>query len=90
MKTSGGSIPFKKTFCLLGMCVLGCFVTLGANAQDASPNAIPRSAAAAQAPMFSDAELDQMLAPIALYPDVLLTQTLIASVIPPPKRCEQK
>lgn len=82
MKTSGGSIPFKKTFCLLGMCVLGCFVTLGANAQDASPNAIPRSAAAAQAPMFSDAELDQMLAPIALYPDVLLTQTLIASTYP--------
>lgn len=82
MKTSGGSIPFKKTFCLLGMCVLGCFVTLSANAQDASPNAIPRSAAAAQAPMFSDAELDQMLAPIALYPDVLLTQTLIASTYP--------
>ena len=32
--------------------------------------------------MFSDAELDQMLAPIALYPDVLLTQTLIASTYP--------
>lgn len=82
MKTSGGSIPFKKTVCLLGMCVLGSFAVVSANAQGASPNSIPRTAAAAQAPMFSDAELDQMLAPIALYPDVLLTQTLIASTYP--------
>jgi hypothetical protein len=31
---------------------------------------------------FSQAELDQMLAPIALYPDVLLSQVLIASTYP--------
>lgn len=82
MKTSGDSIPFKKTFCLMGIFVLGCFTAVGVNAQNASPNAIPRSAATAQAPLFSDAELDQMLAPIALYPDVLLTQTLIAATYP--------
>lgn len=82
MKTGGGSIPFKKTFCILGMCVLGCFAGVGASAQDAQSSVIPRSAAAMQAPLFSDAELDQMLAPIALYPDVLLTQTLIASTYP--------
>ncbi len=82
MKTSGSSIPFKKTFCFLSICVLGCFTAVSVNAQDASPNTIPRTAAAAQASLFSDAELDQMLAPIALYPDVLLTQTLIASTYP--------
>lgn len=32
--------------------------------------------------LFSDAELDQMLAPIALYPDVLLSQILMASTYP--------
>jgi hypothetical protein len=31
---------------------------------------------------FSQAELDQMLAPIALYPDVLLSQVLMASTYP--------
>ena len=31
---------------------------------------------------FSEAELDQMLAPIALYPDSLLAQVLIASTYP--------
>ena len=32
--------------------------------------------------VFSQAELDQMLAPIALYPDALLSQVLIASTYP--------
>lgn len=31
---------------------------------------------------FSQAELDQMLAPIALYPDVLLSQILVAATYP--------
>lgn len=82
MKTSSGSIPFKKTFCLLSICVLGCFTAASVNAQDISLHTIPRAATVAQAPLFSDAELDQMLAPIALYPDVLLTQTLIAATYP--------
>jgi hypothetical protein len=34
------------------------------------------------APAFSPAELDQMLAPVALYPDVLLSQILIAATYP--------
>jgi hypothetical protein len=33
-------------------------------------------------PLLSPAELDQMLAPIALYPDVLLSQVLMASTYP--------
>jgi hypothetical protein len=43
----------------------------------------PASRAAEQASVeFSQAELDQMLAPIALYPDALLSQVLIASTYP--------
>jgi hypothetical protein len=39
---------------------------------------------AAQAPqrVFTQAELDQMLAPVALYPDALLSQVLMASTYP--------
>jgi hypothetical protein len=43
-------------------------------------------ACAAQAreevPLFSQAELDQMLAPVALYPDQLLSQVLMAATYP--------
>ena len=34
------------------------------------------------APALSQAELEQILAPIALYPDDLLTQVLVASTYP--------
>lgn len=37
---------------------------------------------AAQAAPYSQAELDQMLAPIALYPDALLSQILLAATCP--------
>jgi hypothetical protein len=40
------------------------------------------SAAEQETPSFNDAELAQMLAPIALYPDSLLTHILIASTYP--------
>ena len=33
-------------------------------------------------PVFTQQELDQMLAPIALYPDSLLSQILMASTYP--------
>src|ERR1700752_3256248 len=36
-------------------------------------------AVAQERPAFSDQELDQMLAPISLYPDSLLSQILMAS-----------
>ena len=41
--------------------------------------------AIAQEGKFSKQQLDQMLAPIALYPDDLLTNVLMASTYPP--RC---
>jgi hypothetical protein len=45
-------------------------------AQEPSPRPAP------EAPAFSQAELDQMLAPIALYPDELLSQILMAATYP--------
>jgi Protein of unknown function (DUF3300)/Chaperone of endosialidase len=42
----------------------------------------PQPAAAPAQPLLKPAELDQMLAPIALYPDPLLTQVLIAATYP--------
>ena len=40
------------------------------------------SAQGAQAPTFSSEELEQIVAPIALYPDALLAQVLMASTYP--------
>ena len=39
-------------------------------------------AQAQQTPIFTIEQLDQMLAPIALYPDALLSQVLMASTYP--------
>jgi len=50
---------------------------IGANAQTAAP---PASASSAQP--LKPAELDQLVAPIALYPDPLLAQVLMASAYP--------
>jgi hypothetical protein len=51
-------------------------------AQAASQAAATAAAPSDQAPVFKDEELDQMLAPIALYPDSLLSQVLMASTYP--------
>jgi len=42
----------------------------------------PLNATAQERPVFSQPELDQMLAPIALYPDALLSQILMAATYP--------
>lgn len=43
---------------------------------------VPTASAQQENPAFSQAELDQMLAPITLYPDVLLSQILVAATYP--------
>jgi hypothetical protein len=48
----------------------------------ALPLALPAAFAQEDEPAFSQAELDQMLAPIALYPDALLSQILMAATYP--------
>ena len=50
-----------------------------AAAADAPP---PEAAAAPQAKMFKAEEIEQLVAPIALYPDPLLAQVLMASTYP--------
>ena len=44
--------------------------------------AAPAAPAAASAKAFSQQDLDELLAPIALYPDALLAQVLMASTYP--------
>ena len=56
--------------------------TAPATAPAANPPAATAPAAAPAAPVFKPEELDQLLAPIALYPDDLLAQVLMASTYP--------
>ncbi len=46
------------------------------------PGTFAQEAASGEAQIFRQEELDQMLAPIALYPDSLLSQVLMASTYP--------
>jgi hypothetical protein len=62
------------TRALIGVLVVALAAPLGALAQNAQSN-VPGQT-------FSRAELDQMLAPIALYPDSMLAQILIAATYP--------
>src|SRR5215475_5648281 len=62
--------------------VLFCSVPLAAQAQAQAPAQPAPAAAPATAPLLKAEELDALLAPIALYPDPLLSQVLIASTYP--------
>jgi hypothetical protein len=52
-------------------------------AQQPAPAGAAPAAPAAGAKTFSQQDLDQLLAPIALYPDALLAQILMASTSRP-------
>jgi hypothetical protein len=60
--------------------VVMSFIACAAQQQPAPP--VAPSAPVLPAPLFSSGQLDQMLAPIALYPDPLLAQILVASTYP--------
>jgi len=64
---------------LLGTALLLVTPSAWAEETAATPAAAP---AAAPAKTFSQQDLDQLLAPIALYPDALLAQVLMASTYP--------
>lgn len=51
-------------------------------AQSYAPPPPPANAPAQEQPAYTQQELDQILAPIALYPDALLSQILMASTYP--------
>jgi hypothetical protein len=60
-------------------CLRGCLIGVVALLL---VSAAPAGAQSADAPAYSQDELDQLLAPVALYPDQLLTQVLIAATYP--------
>ena len=64
----------------LAVALLVAFVPMAAQPQ--APTAPAAAAAPAGAKTFSQQELDELLAPIALYPDALLAQVLMASTYP--------
>jgi hypothetical protein len=78
--------PFRPIIAI----VAGVTLVLSATAQTPPPppqpaagQPAPRSAQAAPgAKSFSQQELEQLVAPIALYPDALLAQVLMASTYP--------
>ena len=78
MKTT--NIPFRRGIVYLLVCVLG--VPPAALAQVGTVMPLPSTAGQASAPAFNQQELDQMLAPVALYPDALLAQVLMAATYP--------
>ena len=63
--------------CLSGPLVQAQTADVPVNATDTAP-----VTASAKDPVFSQEQLEQMLAPIALYPDPLLAQVLMASTYP--------
>jgi hypothetical protein len=54
----------------------------GLNARPIQQTAAPAAPVAQEAPKISADQLDSLVAPIALYPDPLLSQTLVASTYP--------
>ena len=65
-----------STFQLLALALI-ILAPIGAKAQTAAP-----PATASNAQLLKPAELDQLVAPIALYPDPLLAEVLMASTYP--------
>jgi hypothetical protein len=72
---------------VVALVAMGIVFAGSAIAQDAAPAAsddatAPEAVAEPSAPAFSQEQLDQMLAPIALYPDSLLIQLMMSSTYP--------
>ncbi|HEV7336714.1 MAG TPA: DUF3300 domain-containing protein [Bosea sp. (in: a-proteobacteria)] len=69
-------------------CFLACGLVSRPLAQTPPPQAVPPAAAPVAAPpaqaaqVLSNAELEALVAPVALYPDTLLAQLLMASTYP--------
>src|SRR5262245_26438764 len=64
------------------MTSLLCLLPLAACAQAPAPATAPAAATKPEQPLLKPMELEAQVAPIALYPDPLLSQLLIASTYP--------
>lgn len=78
--TEVGPMLFNKLQLMLRAGTLAAGLALGPQFVIAQP--APQQPEGAQAFVFPQEELDQLLAPIALYPDTLLMQVLAASTYP--------
>ncbi len=68
---------FRRSFAVgLALIIAGSSAVL--SAQNAPPASVPQ----ANTPLLSPQQLDNLVAPIALYPDPLVTQVLVASTYP--------
>ncbi|EKB9389120.1 TPA: DUF3300 domain-containing protein [Pseudomonas aeruginosa] len=74
-------MPARHRYSLILLAILAMPVHAEAPAAE-NPIAYARLPAKATEQPFKEAELDQMLAPLALYPDALLAQVLMASTYP--------
>ena len=75
MKPSRSRFSWQGWHCLVWLLVFVCAPVFSQNAP------APQGQGSSQK-VFNNQELDQMLAPVALYPDALLSQVLMASTYP--------
>jgi len=73
---------FRALACLLVLLLTVPLPAGGQPAQPAAPAAQPAAPAESAAPAFTAEQLEQIAAPVALYPDPLLAQVLMASTYP--------
>src|SRR5258708_33516971 len=71
----------RVTACSLGLMILSAGHLPVASAQDTVAPGQP-APQDASAPVYQPQQIDQLVAPIALYPDALLAQTLMAATYP--------
>ena len=80
MKTTGMGWRARAGLALIALLATGAVPAQGT--QQAAPAAQGQAAPAPQQKIFKNEELDQMMAPVALYPDSVLSQILMASTYP--------
>jgi hypothetical protein len=73
----------RFAFCAVPLVLVSSFATAPARAQDTTaPAQIQSQSQTQNQASFSEAQIEQFVAPIALYPDPLLSQILMASTYP--------
>jgi hypothetical protein len=82
---AGNTVHLKPTLpSIRGLIAVFCAVLLAPGSPDvyAQPSSQDASSQGQEAPKIPNDQLDSLVAPIALYPDPLLTQVLVASTYP--------
>ncbi|MFZ3320903.1 MAG: DUF3300 domain-containing protein [Usitatibacter sp.] len=74
--------PIAIRIAVLALATSVALIPVAQAQQPASGGAPPAAASADAAKTFSQQELDELMAPIALYPDALMAQILMASTYP--------